>query len=824
MSKLIVNQSGSSKEYELGGEPMTCGRSSSADITINDDQASREHCRFEFEDGKWYVADLGSSNGTLINEERITRHELANGTVVRIGRTDISFVGEEHSAAPPPEPAPAELELLPAPEAEPAPATPEPEAKPAAECDLSLRANGGPCDGEVFKIEKPVTTIGRNPYNDITLAEGPVSGDHAELVIDGERVRIVDKNSRNGVRVNGVHVSERELDPGDEINIGSTTLVLFTGDDASAGIARPADESSAPEVSRAAAPTALTPRVKILAAVLALILLAGVVVKLLLPTGPGHKIYPDNLLTENPSFEKAAATPGKIPGWRPGQGSAGLTTSTVRDGKFALRLVAAAGAGDNVSALCWSAPVNVSPSKTYELSALVRNSGTEAAALCVAWDSQEHPWLRTLHLGSGRATDALEWQRVSEAFEPPSWAKSARFGCAVVGQGQVSFDGFRLTDADRARAPGRIAAGRIAFETTGRGEFTLFADDQPMLGRGRVVATAAGRPASQPLGTLDSPPVVRSSMAKYVGRLGLAGKVRFSEAISSDGAEARVQYGIDLAAAPDAVVALEWRSPKSLLAKSVLLQTSHGAQSVQKTFFENRGNVSLVTFFSGSKRVFLRFGSPATVTAADAPGNTVAWRVEFPAERKSGRVSISLVWLATDRKKNALLAADLQRAAQAEDAEQFGKAVKIYQEFLEKYPLYAAEGAQAAAQLQGVRGEIAGRIKLAEDLATRALASRSEADFAAAERTYAALIEKLGGLKEAERIADLLAALERGHKAAIARQRAQEAANLVASAKRHIEREEPNIARAECEYVIKKFPDTPSAAEARLLLKDLPKP
>ncbi|MFH1730820.1 MAG: FHA domain-containing protein [Planctomycetota bacterium] len=798
MSKLIVNQNGASKEYELGSEPLTCGRSNSADITISDDQASREHCRFELEDGKWYVADLGSSNGTLIDEERITRHELANGTVVRIGRTDISFVDEERPAPPP-------LEL-----------------EPAVEPGLSLRANGGPCDGEVFKIKKAVTTIGRGPNSDITLAESPVSGNHAELVMDGGRVRIVDKNSRNGVCVNGVHVGERDLDVGDEIHIGSTTLVLFTGDDASAGIARPPDESSAPEAARAAAPTALTPRVKILAAVVALILLAGIAVKFLAPSGPGHRIYPDNLLTENPSFEKTDATPGKIPGWRPGQGSAGLTTSNVRDGKFALRLVAAAGAGDDVSALCWSTPVNVSPKKTYELSALVRNSGTEAAALCVAWDNREHPWLQSLYLGSGRTTGSLEWQRVSEAFEPPSWAKSARFGCAIVGQGQVRFDGFRLTDADRPGAPRRIAAGRIAFETTGRGEFTLFADDQPMLGRGRVVAADGGRQASQSLGALDSPPAVRSSMAKYVGRLGLDGKVRFSEAISSDGAEAALHYDVDISAVPDAVVALEWRSPKSLLTGSILLQTSHGAQSVQKTFFENRGNVSLVTFFSGSKRVFLRFGSPATITAAEAAGNTVAWHMGFPSAARSGRVSISLVWLATDRKKGALIAADLQRAAKAEDAEQFGEAVKIYQEFLRKYPLYAAEGAQAAAQLQGVREEIAGRVKLAEDLATRALASQSEADFSAAERTYEALIEKCDGLKEAERIAGLLAALKREHKAAVESQRAQEAANLVASAKRHIERKEFNIARAECEYVLSKFPNTPSAAEARLLLKKLP--
>ena len=45
MPKLILYQNGQSKPFPLGPEPMTCGRGLHCGITIDDEQASREHCR-----------------------------------------------------------------------------------------------------------------------------------------------------------------------------------------------------------------------------------------------------------------------------------------------------------------------------------------------------------------------------------------------------------------------------------------------------------------------------------------------------------------------------------------------------------------------------------------------------------------------------------------------------------------------------------------------------------------------------------------------------------------------------------------------------------
>ena len=64
----------------------TLGRDAECDIVVPDDGISREHCRFHHDgDGVW-VEDLGSTNGTWLDRQRITRRvKLVSGTRVRLG-------------------------------------------------------------------------------------------------------------------------------------------------------------------------------------------------------------------------------------------------------------------------------------------------------------------------------------------------------------------------------------------------------------------------------------------------------------------------------------------------------------------------------------------------------------------------------------------------------------------------------------------------------------------------------------------------------------------------------------------------------------------
>jgi len=67
---------------------VVVGRGEAADVTLDDDFTSERHARFDNQGGALYVDDLGSTNGTFVNGEKIEeRTALAVGDAVRVGDT-----------------------------------------------------------------------------------------------------------------------------------------------------------------------------------------------------------------------------------------------------------------------------------------------------------------------------------------------------------------------------------------------------------------------------------------------------------------------------------------------------------------------------------------------------------------------------------------------------------------------------------------------------------------------------------------------------------------------------------------------------------------
>ena len=84
-------------------------------------------------------------------------------------------------------------------------------------------------DGQVLKeyqLSKERTLIGRKPHNDIQIDNLAVSGEHAAIITILNDSFIEDLGSTNGTMVNGQRVSAVALNPGDMIQLGTTTLTF----------------------------------------------------------------------------------------------------------------------------------------------------------------------------------------------------------------------------------------------------------------------------------------------------------------------------------------------------------------------------------------------------------------------------------------------------------------------------------------------------------------------------------------------------------------------------------------------------------------------
>lgn len=82
------------RRIPLTGGVFEIGRSSKCDLTIDQDSVSRHHAQIaRTRDGYYTVADLGSTNGTYVNDVAVTeQHNLTDGDQVKIGRTIFKFM------------------------------------------------------------------------------------------------------------------------------------------------------------------------------------------------------------------------------------------------------------------------------------------------------------------------------------------------------------------------------------------------------------------------------------------------------------------------------------------------------------------------------------------------------------------------------------------------------------------------------------------------------------------------------------------------------------------------------------------------------------
>jgi pSer/pThr/pTyr-binding forkhead associated (FHA) protein len=82
---------GENKRTVLSGSRLLIGRSRDCDIPVEDPNVSRRHAELRFEDGRWVIADLGSTNGVKVNGRRVENSALEPGDEVVLGLARFRF-------------------------------------------------------------------------------------------------------------------------------------------------------------------------------------------------------------------------------------------------------------------------------------------------------------------------------------------------------------------------------------------------------------------------------------------------------------------------------------------------------------------------------------------------------------------------------------------------------------------------------------------------------------------------------------------------------------------------------------------------------------
>jgi len=97
-----------------------------------------------------------------------------------------------------------------------------------AQNDAYLVVMAGSNVGEMYKVEKEQTVIGRGDKADLRLIDDGISRDHARILKEGNQMVLEDMASTNGTYCNGGRVTRQALSEGDKILLGSTTILKFS--------------------------------------------------------------------------------------------------------------------------------------------------------------------------------------------------------------------------------------------------------------------------------------------------------------------------------------------------------------------------------------------------------------------------------------------------------------------------------------------------------------------------------------------------------------------------------------------------------------------
>ncbi|HMZ50685.1 MAG TPA: FHA domain-containing protein [Candidatus Sumerlaeota bacterium] len=217
--------------YFFDKESLTVGRARDNDIVIENLSVSRNHAKIKREGDIFTLTDMNSANGTLVNGVRVTKANIVHNDQLTVGKHTLVFLNAE---------APSAISLGgkepegTSPSSSPTASVPSLSGPKLSGLIGIITVTKGKQAGQVFRVHKPETTIGRAPESDIRLHDWFVSKKHAAIVRKDDNYSLKDLDSWRGTTVNGATVKEHVLGEGDEIVFGTTVLSFKAVDSATA--------------------------------------------------------------------------------------------------------------------------------------------------------------------------------------------------------------------------------------------------------------------------------------------------------------------------------------------------------------------------------------------------------------------------------------------------------------------------------------------------------------------------------------------------------------------------------------------------------------
>ncbi len=182
----------------LADERFTLGSDRANRLVISDAGVAPFHAELILENRFYYLTDLGTPGGTYVNDEKIgERYQIRSGDRVRLGALELEIVDPAKVGA-----------------------------KVAAAPRWLLQVVKGENQGHKYHITGSMT-FGRSVKCELCFSDAELSRRHAEFYLKGDVLEVKDLASANGLLVNREKVTTAVLQPGDQIQLGNTTLLVI---------------------------------------------------------------------------------------------------------------------------------------------------------------------------------------------------------------------------------------------------------------------------------------------------------------------------------------------------------------------------------------------------------------------------------------------------------------------------------------------------------------------------------------------------------------------------------------------------------------------